>query len=60
MKLTEETCNELYAACKAAWGQCMVLAPYLTQPHKSRVESVQDKCKEAIDRADAEGNTQND
>ena len=38
MKLTEETCNELYAACKAAQGQCLTMGAYLKPPFKGHME----------------------
>jgi hypothetical protein len=60
MKLTEETCNELYAACKAAWGQCLTMRAYLKPPFKGHMESLEKMCKKAIERADAEGSTQDD
>ena len=56
MKVTKEVVEELHAACKAAWGQCMTMAPYLTQPHKRHMEDLQEMCKSAMNSAeDKEG-----
>lgn len=48
----EKVATELYAACEAAWGQCLVMGPYLGQPLKGKMEVLETMCKKALDNAD--------